>query len=110
MGNMENYERDFEEPLLNETSGYYQRKAAMWIEQDSCPDYMLKSEEAIRLEEERVETYLHASTKVRRTERCFACLFVGCCLAQPCAPNRMGNRTAPVCCPWSSCLIVLILM
>lgn len=31
--------------------------------QDSCPDYMLKAEECLRLEEERVENYLHASTK-----------------------------------------------
>lgn len=33
--------------------------------QDSCPDYMLKAEDCLRLEEERVENYLHGSTKVR---------------------------------------------
>jgi cullin 1 len=33
------------------------------ISQDSCPDYMLKAEECLRLEEERVENYLHSSTK-----------------------------------------------
>ncbi len=32
--------------------------------QDSCPDYMLKAEDCLRLEEERVENYLHGSTKV----------------------------------------------
>jgi hypothetical protein len=42
MGGMEAYERDFEEFLLAETNAYYKRKAAVWIEQDSCPDYMLK--------------------------------------------------------------------
>ncbi|GFR52348.1 hypothetical protein Agub_g14894 [Astrephomene gubernaculifera] len=63
MGAMECYERDFEEALLAETSAFYRRKASEWIEQDSCPDYMLKAEECLRLEEERVDTYLHASTR-----------------------------------------------
>lgn len=42
MGNMDHYERDFEEVMLQETGSYYKRKAAEWINQDSCPDYMLK--------------------------------------------------------------------
>lgn len=42
MGGMECYERDFEAFLLTETGEFYKRKAAEWIEQDSCPDYMLK--------------------------------------------------------------------
>jgi hypothetical protein len=41
MGPMECYERDFEEHLLTATSDYYKRKAAEWITEDSCPDYML---------------------------------------------------------------------
>ncbi|KAG2490035.1 hypothetical protein HYH03_011500 [Edaphochlamys debaryana] len=65
MSNMDCYEKDFEEYLLTETSAFYRRKASEWIEQDSCPDYMLKAEECLRLEEERVENYLHASTKAK---------------------------------------------
>lgn len=65
MGGMECYERDFEEHLLSETGSYYKRQAAEWIEQDSCPDYMLKAEDCIKLEEERVENYLHSSTKAK---------------------------------------------
>ena len=65
MGGMDTYERDFEEHLMTETSAFYKRKAAEWVEQDSCPDYMLKAEECLKLEEERVENYLHTSTKVR---------------------------------------------
>jgi hypothetical protein len=42
MGSMDHYERDFEEVLLNDTAGYYKRKAAEWINEDSCPEYMLK--------------------------------------------------------------------
>lgn len=34
-------------------------------QEDSCPDYMLKAEECLRAEEERVVHYLHASTKVK---------------------------------------------
>jgi cullin 1 len=63
MGGMECYEKDFEEPLLHETAAYYKRKAAEWIAADSCPEYMVKAEECLRLEEERVDHYLHAATK-----------------------------------------------
>ncbi|KAI8467553.1 MAG: Cullin [Monoraphidium minutum] len=63
MGGMECYEKDFEEPLLAESAAYYKRKAAEWIAQDSCPEYMVKAEECLRLEEERVDHYLHAATK-----------------------------------------------
>ena len=42
MNGMEAYERDFEEPMLVETASFYRRKAAEWITEDSCPDYMLK--------------------------------------------------------------------
>ncbi len=69
MGNMDSYERDFEENLLSETNAYYKRKASVWIEQDSCPDYMQKAEEHIKLEEDRVDSYLHSSTKVSRSRR-----------------------------------------
>lgn len=64
MGGMECYEEDFEKFLLTETGAYYKLKAAVWIEQDSCPDYMQKADECLQKEEERVENYLHSSTKV----------------------------------------------
>lgn len=63
MGGMEAYEKDFEEPLLAETARYYRRKAAEWAAADPCPEYMRKAEERLRLEEERVDHYLHASTR-----------------------------------------------
>ena len=68
MGGMECYENDFEVYLLSETAGFYKLKSATWIEQDSCPDYMLKAEDCLRLEEERVENYLHANTKVKANQ------------------------------------------
>ncbi|KAK4264627.1 hypothetical protein QN277_025780 [Acacia crassicarpa] len=44
------YEEDFETYMLDDTSTYYRRKAANWIEADSCPDYMLKAEESLKRE------------------------------------------------------------
>lgn len=65
MGSMDCYEKHFEEALLAEGGASYKRKAAEWIEQDSCPEYMVKAEECLRLEEERVDAYLHCSTKAK---------------------------------------------
>lgn len=42
MGQMEQYENDFEAAMLQDTAAYYSRKASNWILEDSCPDYMLK--------------------------------------------------------------------
>ena len=42
MGQMDQYENDFEEAMLKDTAAYYSRKASSWILEDSCPDYMLK--------------------------------------------------------------------
>ena len=39
---IEHYVNEFEEPMIADTSAYYSRKAAIWIVEDSCPEYMLK--------------------------------------------------------------------
>ena len=65
MGNMDAYEKDFEHFLLLNTAQFYHRKAAVWIEEDSCPDYMLKAEECLKREKERVAHYLHASSETK---------------------------------------------
>ena len=44
-------------------------QASMWIQQDSCPDYMLKAEDCLRAEEERVNNYLHQSSKIKLLEQ-----------------------------------------
>lgn len=43
MGEMERYQHDFEVQMLDDTADYYKSKATIWIESDSCPDYMLKA-------------------------------------------------------------------
>ena len=37
----------------------------MRLQEDSCPDYMQKAEDALRMEEERVTNYLHVDTKAK---------------------------------------------
>ncbi|KAL2608272.1 hypothetical protein R1flu_026845 [Riccia fluitans] len=69
MGHMDAYESDFEMAMLNDTASYYSRKAASWIEEDSCPDYMLKAEECLNREKQRVGHYLHASSEQKLLEK-----------------------------------------
>lgn len=69
MGSMDFYEKDFEVAMLEDTASYYSRKAASWILEDSCPDYMLKAEECLKREKERVAHYLHSSSEQKLLEK-----------------------------------------
>ena len=42
-----------------------ERGGAGRAQEDTCPDYMLKAEECLKAEEERVVLYLHISTKAK---------------------------------------------
>ena len=89
LGDMTNYEKDFEEHMLRDTAVFYKRKASEWLMMDSCPEYLKKAEECLALETNKVreekldgqvevekggarqgeasqgEGYLHQSTKTR---------------------------------------------
>jgi cullin 1 len=39
------------------------------LQEDSCPDYMLKAEECLKAEEERVDGYLHIDSKSKLLEQ-----------------------------------------
>lgn len=69
MGQMEYYESDFEEDMLSDSAAYYSRKASNWIVDDSCPDYMLKAEDCLKKEKERVSHYLHSSSESKLLEK-----------------------------------------
>ncbi|KAL5711512.1 Cullin-1 [Ranunculus cassubicifolius] len=69
MGMMDRYERDFEDHMLDATAEYYSIKAAAWIIEDSCPTYMIKAEECLKKEKERVANYLHASSEEKLLKR-----------------------------------------
>lgn len=62
------YEKDFEEIMLKETAAYYSIKASNWIVEDSCPDYILKAEECLRKEKDRVSHYLYPSSESKLLE------------------------------------------
>ncbi|QHO54958.1 Cullin [Arachis hypogaea] len=66
---MDQYEEDFEVQMLEDTANYYKSKATNWIEVESCPDYMLKAEDCLRRERERVTHYLHFSTEQKLVEK-----------------------------------------
>ncbi|XP_059625725.1 cullin-1-like [Cornus florida] len=69
MGQMDSYENDFEDDMLKDTASYYSRKASNWIVEDSCPDYMLKAEECLKKERDRVSHYFHSSSEPKLVEK-----------------------------------------
>ncbi|XP_031097803.1 cullin-1 isoform X1 [Ipomoea triloba] len=69
MGQMDYYENDFEAAMLKDSAAYYSRKASNWILEDSCPDYMLKAEECLKREKDRVSHYLHSSSETKLLEK-----------------------------------------
>lgn len=71
MGQMCYYEKDFETAMLDDTAAYYARKSSFWVSEDSCPTYMLKAEECLKKEKERVANYLHSSSEQKLLERVY---------------------------------------
>ncbi|KAF9608401.1 hypothetical protein IFM89_009767 [Coptis chinensis] len=47
---------------LADTSANYDGKGTKWIEEDSCPEYMLKIQMCLRQQKDRVSHYLHSSS------------------------------------------------
>ncbi|XP_024168873.1 cullin-1 [Rosa chinensis] len=62
-GKMDAYEKDLEAHMLENTGDYYSLKASSWVLEYSSPDYMLKVDECLRMERERVSHYLHSSSE-----------------------------------------------
>uniref|UniRef100_A0A5B6YRY3 Putative Cullin 1 n=1 Tax=Davidia involucrata TaxID=16924 RepID=A0A5B6YRY3_DAVIN len=57
-GSMKYYEKDFEEPMLKDTTAFYSRNASVWITSKSYKDYMLKVDGCLNQEQDRVSCYL----------------------------------------------------
>ncbi|KAI3679013.1 hypothetical protein L6452_38319 [Arctium lappa] len=68
MGEMKYYENDFEKDMLADSAAYYSRKASNCIAEDYGPDYLLKAEDCMRKERERVSHYLHSSSEPKLLE------------------------------------------
>ncbi|KAE8705094.1 Cullin-2 [Hibiscus syriacus] len=62
-------DKEREGGMLQDTGAYYSRKASSWIEEDDCPEYMLKCEECLKRERDRVSHYLYSSSEVKLIEK-----------------------------------------
>ncbi|KAF7150854.1 hypothetical protein RHSIM_Rhsim02G0010100 [Rhododendron simsii] len=67
-GSMTYYAKDFEEAMLKDTTSFYSKKATIWIASLSYKDYMLKVEECIMKEEDRVSCYLQSGSRQKLLE------------------------------------------
>lgn len=61
-GDLTNYETSFEQPFLARTGDFYRREASLLLETHSCPEYMIKAEAFLSLEEFTIARYMHEST------------------------------------------------
>lgn len=57
------YQKEFEKPFIEATEKYYSHESATFLQEHSVPEYLKKAEERLREEEDRVERYLHFSTR-----------------------------------------------
>lgn len=75
---MDSYEIDFEEHMLQDKSSYYSSKATNCILEDSCPDYMRKAEECLKKERDMVCHYLQLSYFKKINLDAERMIFLGC--------------------------------
>jgi len=59
----EMYEKDFEDPFLQQTRDYYEAKSNQWTQEDSFPDYMKKAEKNRDAELKRRADFLDKNTE-----------------------------------------------
>jgi cullin 1 len=60
---LDNYKEHFEIPFLSTTEAYYKHKSDSFVVENSVSDYLKKAEERLKEEEDRVERYLHTTTR-----------------------------------------------
>ncbi|EPQ30308.1 uncharacterized protein PFL1_02424 [Pseudozyma flocculosa PF-1] len=68
--NLDVYKHEFEKPFLEATELYYQAESDAFVAQNSVTDYMKKAEARIKEEEDRVELYLHSTTRAKLVNCC----------------------------------------
>lgn len=61
--NLDVYREAFEKPFLAATEVYYKAESQQFIGDNSVTEYMRKAETRLTEEENRVDMYLHASTR-----------------------------------------------
>lgn len=68
--NLEVYREAFEKPFLAATELFYQAESEQYIGANSVTEYMKKAETRLAEEENRVDLYLHASTRKSLVSKC----------------------------------------
>ncbi|GAA6059887.1 hypothetical protein JCM10212_005270 [Sporobolomyces blumeae] len=68
--NLEVYREAFEKPFLAATETYYKAESEQFIGDNSVTEYMKKAEARLGEEENRVDLYLHASTRKGLVSKC----------------------------------------
>jgi cullin 1 len=57
------YRQHFETPFIQATEAFYSRESETFLAENTVSAYLKKAEERIKEEEDRVERYLHSSTR-----------------------------------------------
>jgi len=65
VGDPKVYQETLEAPFLENTRQFYSQRAQEWIAQDTTPVYLIKAEEVLDNEKERVDNYLETNTKMK---------------------------------------------
>lgn len=68
--NLDVYRTEFQQSFLEATVEYYRAESAAFVANNSVTDYMKKAETRLLEEEDRVELYLHASTRRPLSDVC----------------------------------------
>ncbi|KAI0264030.1 Cullin-domain-containing protein [Gloeopeniophorella convolvens] len=67
---LENYKEHFEVPFLDATEAYYKHESEKFLAENTVSDYLRKAEERLKEEEDRVERYLHTTTRKLLINKC----------------------------------------
>ncbi|VDB91866.1 unnamed protein product [Peniophora sp. CBMAI 1063] len=67
---LEIYKEHLETPFLEATEKYYKAESEAFLAENSVSDYLKKAEERLREEEDRVERYLHTTTRKLLVQKC----------------------------------------
>ncbi|KAI9463803.1 Cullin-domain-containing protein [Russula earlei] len=67
---LDNYKEHFEIPFLQATEAYYKHESESFVAENSVSDYLKKAEERLKEEEDRVERYLHMTTRKLLITKC----------------------------------------
>ena len=72
--NLEVYKEAFEKPFIAATESFYKTESEAFLGDNSVTDYMTKAEVRLKEEEDRVDKYLHASSRKIVSSTCSALL------------------------------------